>query len=146
MRLKRTTMAGAVVAAAVTGVAAASGGALPDLAPEAARPAAGTVVADGSVTREGHGPARVVVRRGVGAPAGFTWTTRPRSATAADFEPRTGRLQFQAGQHKRVLTIPVRDDTEREGPQVFEVRLDVRPGLSRPRGPVTATVWILDGP
>jgi Calx-beta domain len=148
MRVKRAMIGtGAVGAAtAVTVLAASHVGALPDYASEQERPPVGAVVVEGAVTREGQGPARVVVRRGPGAPAGFTWTTSPRSASARrDYAPRAGRLQFRAGQHARVLTIPVREDAEREGPQVFEVRLAALPGAPARRGDARAAVWILDG-
>jgi hypothetical protein len=144
MRLtSHSIIATALALSAVTGVAVA--GVVGDEPQDDPDVPTGAVEVRAEPVREGAGPARIVVTREPGAAARLSWATRPGTATAGDdYDAATGLVQFRAGEHTRIVEVPVDADGRAEGAETFDVRFDVLPGLNTAAKTAVTTVTILD--
>ncbi|MFN3189228.1 MAG: PQQ-dependent sugar dehydrogenase [Aureliella sp.] len=111
-------------------------------------PESGVFSLDGSVfsVNEDAGSATILVSRdqGTATPASIDYQTLNATATdGQDFVAQNGTLVFLPGEDSKSVSIPILDDADREGNEVFSFAIDnpVGAGLLVPR---TATVTIVD--
>jgi hypothetical protein len=129
------------------GVAQATGEILDDDGPTGPGSGPALTIDDAQVNEgdSGRTPVQVIVSLSTASakPVTVDYATADGSATAGvDYDAVSGRLQFPAGTTHRVITVPVRGDTEQEGDEDFVVQLSNPVGATLARE--TARVEILD--
>ncbi|RUL89675.1 Calx-beta domain-containing protein [Tautonia sociabilis] len=96
--------------------------------------------------QENGGQASIVVRRsgGTAGVVSIPYTTASGSAVAgADFVSTSGTLTFGSGELEKTITVPIIDNSQRDGNRSFTVSLGNGTGAA-PGQPSTTTVTIID--